>query len=153
MKLIAHRGNLKGSKPDLENHPNYLLEAVSRGFDVEIDVWWWKDEFYLGHDKPQWQLHSTELLDSSYSWCHAKNELALQMLLQRGCHCFWHQADDRVLTSLKYVWTYPGKELVTNSVCVINEKLITREEFALLKTSCVAVCSDYVELLKEYEVE
>ena len=40
MYYISHRGNLKGSKPEYENHPNYIKKALSMGYDVEIDVWY-----------------------------------------------------------------------------------------------------------------
>ena len=37
--LIAHRGNTRGPKPEKENQPEYILQAIQEGFDVEIDVW------------------------------------------------------------------------------------------------------------------
>ena len=42
MILISHRGNLKGINPQRENEPLYIVEALEKGFDVEIDVWWKK---------------------------------------------------------------------------------------------------------------
>ena len=36
---IAHRGNTRGPKPEKENQPEYILQAIQEGFDVEIDVW------------------------------------------------------------------------------------------------------------------
>lgn len=36
---IAHRGNTRGPKPEKENQPEYILQAIHEGFDVEIDVW------------------------------------------------------------------------------------------------------------------
>ena len=45
MKLISHRGNLEGRKPELENNPEYIDEALSKGYDVEIDVWWSGNSF------------------------------------------------------------------------------------------------------------
>jgi hypothetical protein len=36
---IAHRGNTRGPNPEKENHPDYILQAIREGFDVEIDVW------------------------------------------------------------------------------------------------------------------
>ena len=38
-KWIAHRGNTRGPKPEKENDPEYILQAINEGFDVEIDVW------------------------------------------------------------------------------------------------------------------
>lgn len=37
VKLIAHRGNTKGSLPKRENTVAYIEEAIENGFDVEID--------------------------------------------------------------------------------------------------------------------
>jgi hypothetical protein len=155
MRLIAHRGNVEGPRPKDENHPEYLLNAIEEGFDIEVDVWWWNDQFYLGHDQPQWKLSSNDILTSERSWCHAKNSQALEMLLRIGSHCFWHQTDDYTLTSKNYIWTYPEKQLISvdMSVCVTNEKLLSRQQFSLLKSSCIAVCSDYVKFFRNYEVQ
>jgi hypothetical protein len=56
--FISHRGNTNGPIPELENKPSYILETISKGFDVEIDVRYNKDieEFWLGHDKPQYKV-------------------------------------------------------------------------------------------------
>ena len=40
MILISHRGNINGKKPDLENKPEYIQNAIKLGYNVEIDVWW-----------------------------------------------------------------------------------------------------------------
>ena len=38
MILISHRGNINGRDEDRENHPEYIQEALDRGYDVEIDL-------------------------------------------------------------------------------------------------------------------
>ena len=38
MKFISHRGNLDGPMKEFENHPDYINDAIKKGFDVEIDV-------------------------------------------------------------------------------------------------------------------
>ena len=55
MHFISHRGNLNGPNKNLENKPNYIKEALDKGFDVEIDVWLSKEKFYLGHDEPLYE--------------------------------------------------------------------------------------------------
>ena len=73
MIYISHRGNLNG-KSDRENQPDYIEEALAQGFDVEIDVWWVGNSFYLGHDGPIYKIELKWLLDrTSKLWCHAKN--------------------------------------------------------------------------------
>jgi hypothetical protein len=51
--LIAHRGNMCG-KTKWENHPDYLLEALQAGFDIEVDVWI--------DDSQQYERYSNALL-------------------------------------------------------------------------------------------
>ena len=38
MILIAHRGNTIGPNIEKENHPDYIDEAIKKGFDVEVDI-------------------------------------------------------------------------------------------------------------------
>jgi glycerophosphoryl diester phosphodiesterase len=54
MKLIAHRGNINGPNPLRENSIDYIEEAISEGFDVEIDLRVEDNQCYLGHDDPQY---------------------------------------------------------------------------------------------------
>jgi hypothetical protein len=39
MKLIAHRGLFNGPDVNLENRPQQIETALSRGFDCEVDLW------------------------------------------------------------------------------------------------------------------
>lgn len=138
MIKIAHRGNTKGPNRELENNPGYVLRAIDAGYEVEIDVWYIDDHFFLGHDNPDYIIESSFLLNKKL-WCHAKNIQALEQLIKLGAHCFWHEEDDCTLTSKGFLWTYPGKELTEMSICVMpgdnNYKF----------TNCYGVCSDYVE--------
>ena len=61
MKLIAHRGNLNGRNLQLENSPANIMEAIWKGYDVEIDVWHVKNEFYLGHDEPLYEVDESSI--------------------------------------------------------------------------------------------
>ena len=38
MRLIAHRGNLNGPNPLVENDPQRITYCIDEGYDVEIDV-------------------------------------------------------------------------------------------------------------------
>ena len=53
MKIISHRGNLKGRNPNLENTKHYIDSALNEGFDVEVDLWKIDRNYYLGHDNPE----------------------------------------------------------------------------------------------------
>lgn len=136
--LISHRGNLNGKNVDFENHPDYIMAAINKGFDVEVDVWLYRDRLYLGHDKPQY-VTSFEFLKSDRLWCHCKNTEVIPLLLSEDIHCFYHQTDDVTLTSKNFIWTYPNKFLVPNSICVMPELGYDGD----LET-CAGICSDFI---------
>jgi hypothetical protein len=145
LKLISHRGNLNGPNKKKENSPRYILDAIHLGYDVEVDVWFYKKNYYLGHDKPTYRIES-KFLESKKIWCHAKNIEALEIMATNNrTHYFWHQKDDVTLTSKNFVWTYPGKLLIDNSICVLPEN--TAPEY-LNSLKFVGVCSDYISRYK-----
>jgi hypothetical protein len=142
MKLIAHRGNINGPNLEKENHPDYINKAIESGYDVEIDVWLINNKWYLGHNSPEYEIKYNFLFDSRF-WLHAKNGEVFDKLLKDknyNFNVFWHTTEDWVLTSKKYIWTYPNKKLFVNSICVLPE-LGYKDDLKL----CYGICSDYVE--------
>ena len=121
MILISHRGNIKEINRDRENSPKYIEEALNFGYDVEIDVWYRKNYFFLVHDLPLYKIDSNFLLNNKI-WCHAKNSEALYNLKKINAHFFWHNIDDYTITSKGYVWVYPGKKVLKGSICVLPKK-------------------------------
>jgi len=146
MIAIAHRGNLRGVVPDKENHPDYIDEAIAARYDVEIDVWCdtASSGFILGHDAPQYPIDVEFLKRRMKSlWCHAKDKVALQGLLNVGMHCFFHETDAMVLTSKQFIWTYPG-QCAHNAIAVLPE---TASHYIPLD-GCVGICSDVIEMYR-----
>jgi hypothetical protein len=140
MKYISHRGNLTEVNPARENSPDYLLEAIAADFDVEVDVWFVDGKIMLGHDAPTYEVDLNFIKNERF-WCHAKNAEALEFMLANSVHCFWHENDQRVLTSRGYVWTYPYKQIINNAVVVILDKEL---DYAYVSRA-VAVCGDFVQ--------
>ena len=142
-KLISHRGNISGPNISLENDPTYILEALSLGYDCEVDIWLVEKELYLGHDEPTYKT-SIEFLSMHEEslWVHCKNFEALEYFNEKKqLNYFWHQEDNFTLTSKGYIWTYPGNVIGDNSVIVDNEKKVSAYK-------CFGLCSDYVEMYK-----
>jgi hypothetical protein len=111
MKFISHRGNVDGPNEDKENHPDYINDALGIGYDVQF-------------------------------WLHAKNGEAFYKLLNDknyNFNVFWHTTEDWILTSKKYIWTYPNKKLFTNSICVLPELGFDGD-----LSICYGICTDYV---------
>ena len=137
MVLISHRGNIQGKSPGLENMPEYINDTLNKGYHVEIDVWY-KNGFYLGHDNPQYNVKPNFLAQDKI-WCHAKNiEAIIEMSKYPKIHYFWHQEDDITLTSKGYIWAYPGKQPIKDSIAVMPE--IYNDNL----DKCIGICSDYI---------
>jgi hypothetical protein len=147
MILISHRGNTLGPNPERENHPEYILEAIQAGYDVEIDVWFKDNKFMLGHDEPQYEF-PFELIDQFYPklWIHCKNVDALSKLNELDpngskVNYFWHESDLGVLTSKGYIWS---TNLINNGILVMPETFNTEPI-----PSASGICSDYIQNYKK----
>ena len=155
MKLIAHRGNIDGPDYSKENNPDYIEQAISQGFDVEIDLRYSSldKNLYLGHDEPTYKINWFWLGKyKDYLWIHCKNIEALYEFSHgtSGFNYFWHQNDDYTLTSRNYIWTYPGKPYTSKSVIVMPEWNKNVNEFVDLRAyDCFGVCSDYINMLSD----
>lgn len=142
MIYIAHRANYIRKNLSTENTINQINYCLSLGVNVEIDVWYTENSWWLGHDKPQYPIDKQFLFNNKL-WCHAKNNDAFfQMINQKNIHCFWHETDAYTLTSSGYIWAYPGAKLNNQSICVLPEKcLYTTDELQ----HCAGICSDEIE--------
>tara|TARA_R100001509_G_scaffold25136_2_gene13184 strand:- start:1620 stop:2066 length:447 start_codon:yes stop_codon:yes gene_type:complete len=144
MILISHRGNIDGPNPGNENKPSYILDAIVKGYEVEVDFWFSNNKFYLGHDEPQYDI-PIEWLENNYRklWIHCKNVDAISKLheLDRGgfyLNYFWHENDKVTLTSQGYIWAYPGVKC-SNGIAVMPE---LNKNF--LPKDVLGICSDYI---------
>ena len=142
MIYISHRGNISGPNEKFENKIDYIQNALDKGYDVEVDVRFENDSFFLGHDYNQVEVDKNFLLNKKI-WCHAKTKDALSALEKIKAHHFWHQEDDYTITSKGFIWTYPGKSLLTSSICVLPEIANYKE------INCQGICSDYIERYKK----
>lgn len=145
MKLISHRGNIDGPNPLLENNPEYINTAIDLGYDVEIDIWYYNNMLYSGHDEPQYLIDFTWLATCiDKLWIHCKNIEAVVFFTQHeySYNYFWHDNDVVTLTSQKFIWAYPGNQPISNSIAVLPE--INNDDI----TRCIGICTDYI---KRYE--
>lgn len=142
MKLISHRGNLEGRIPSMENHPDYIIKSIKLGYDVEIDLRYINNKFYLGHDNPEYEIdvewikkHSTNL------WVHCKNLQCVSKLYREkySLNYFWHEQDKVTLTSMGYIWAYPGLQKIKGSIAVLPE--LYNDDI----TDCIGLCSDFIK--------
>ena len=146
MIYISHRGNINGKNETLENKPSYIDDAISNGYDVEIDVWWFDNQLWLGHDKPQYSVDFRWFRDRlSKLWVHCKNVDSIVYFKECGypINYFWHENDTVTLTSLNHIWAYPGKQPINKSISVMPE--IYNDDV----TQCIGICSDVISKYKK----
>lgn len=159
MRFIAHRGNTTGPNPHSENNPDYIHDVLTKGYDVEVDLWYKPfNGFFFGHDSAQYAVTDADWKDferyKDKMWLHAKNADALEAALfgagMKGYHVFWHQNDDFTITNTGQVWTYPGKPLMQNAVWVLPE---TAPAFSIGEAEIkeyygYGICSDYIRNIR-----
>lgn len=137
--LISHRGNINGRIEESENDPLYINDTLSMGYDVEIDVWYYKDSWFLGHDSPTYSIEFGFFeKNKDRLWIHAKNIQAVERLSVTKLHWFWHQKDTITLTSWGFIWAYPGNQPILNSIAVLPEIQNDKVD------NCLGICSDHI---------
>ena len=105
MKIISHRGNIRGPVLDKENRPSYIDCAIGSGYDVEIDVRYSEGSLWLGHDEPQYRIDHTWIEKrKAYLWLHCKDyESALECQKYQS---FCHSADPFIFTTTGHIWMH-----------------------------------------------
>lgn len=142
MRFIAHRGNVKGPKPEWENKKSYIRQALQLGFDVEIDVSYIDGKLFLGHDEPGEEV-SLEYLSSSSLWVHAKTAATFAYLTGFSeINTFLQSEEAIVVSSRQYLWNHSKcTDFTPRSVAVV---LDYDKEFLSKYVKISGVCSDYV---------
>lgn len=157
--LIAHRGLMDGPDRDKENTVIAITSARNEGYDVEIDVWYHDQSWWLGHDGPttpvdlEWLIEVDAdqhgCLDQHHAWIHAKSIQTLYQLQMHKWpgHVFFHENDPVVLTSSNHIWTFPGQELTPFSICVMPENTDAINHCAELNV--YGFCSDWIHKISK----
>lgn len=137
MNIISHRGNLEGSHPASENTIKQINYALSKGFDVEVDVVFCGTHYVLGHDVGQ-EFLPNYLLNDTRIWFHAKTTSTLLELIKINKRAFYHTDENVVLTSKNDLWyhpTFPAHE----GYAVLPEDRNDEN----IASSTIGICTDF----------
>ena len=147
-RFICHRGNLTQKFVPDENKPELLERRIREGYDVELDIWYHNDGYWLGHDEPQYEVSFEWLMkDAAAKYIHCKNGATFEHLLNRCgneayiANLFYHTNEDYALTSRGHVLVLPGKPLLTGSINMMPEMATQRRPDSEWKKT-FALCSD-----------
>jgi hypothetical protein len=164
MNIISHRGNLTGPNHRSENTESYLIQALNKSFDIEFDVWYTENKFWLGHDFPVnvFSLDTLVYWSSKYFdrkfYVHCKNILALENIVKLekvNIIPFFHDSDQCILLKTGKIWVHPKAVHnvfdKTNSIAVVSscKKLNCDVELNLDFSDFYGVCTDYPSVVLE----
>ena len=117
MKLISHRGNIRGPISDKENRPSYIDCALGNGYDVEIDVRIIDNELWLGHDKPQYKItHKWLDCRKDNLWIHCKDLETAKKCWEYQSFC--HTSDPYTYTSTGKIWLHDLSMKIDDDVII-----------------------------------
>lgn len=116
MYLISHRGNILGVDEQKENKPFQVAEVIRLGFHCWVDVWWYKEQFWLGTEKPKYPIKPS-FINMFALWSNAMDfQTLLKLKDYRSPHCFF----------------YKGEPLHTDTDHIITDTLIEGYEYKTL---------------------
>ncbi len=146
MIIIAHRGNIQGPVPHLENDPSYINQALELGYSSEIDLWFHEGKLSLGHDEPEYVITMDWLTTRSRKlYIHAKDLNTIEFLKNKapGLNFFFHGNDDCTITSRGDIWVHPNSKPIRGSIFVMPE-LSKFTPTEIKEAGCFGVCTDFV---------
>mgnify|MGYP000680418704 CR=1 len=160
MRIISHRGNLTGPNVDKENTESYLLAALGCEYDIEFDLWYFADKFWLGHDQPTHSFSFDHILtwSAKYSnqkfYVHCKNMWALEKMtgeLPSNVIPFFHDIDQCILLRDGYIWVHPNaiasSSIKDKSIAVFSACKTAHYDiyYDLNFRNYYGICTDYPE--------
>lgn len=145
--LIAHRGNLNGPNPELENTPAYI-ESALENYACEIDLWVARGKLMLGHDIPS-ILIDPNFLHRPALFVHCKNREAFIYMstlrqtlnFEKMPTYFVHDREEFVFTSKGHLWCFPSEKAIQYGINLMPEiHHLSPESLAASE----GICSDYI---------
>jgi hypothetical protein len=155
VKIISHRGNVygPGSQCELEN----VEFALSKKYDVEIDVRVIEDKFFIGHDRALYEMPKEWLMSSTSCrlWFHAKDEKTFEILKNYDVHSFIHDQEPFVhlhtaLDTNGFYWLHPHFNQILHERLNFNDIVLDIAGYPRIQKDKLskfpfAICTDWCD--------
>jgi len=143
MIIISHRGNVSGRNKDLENEPKHCHRLLHSKRQVEVDVWYYNNSWYLGHDSPHYEI-DLDFITLPGLWLHAKNLDAAAALRCLGVNYFCHSDDDYAVTSMGYLWVHQKFNITecSNHALSLSVVVLPLNVDKSVLNKCYGICVD-----------
>ena len=152
-QIISHRANIFGPDLSTENRPDIIDSTINKGFNVEIDVRFQDNNFYLGHDDLEYKVNLLWLIERRESLLfHCKDLESMHQLSNCAYKLkyFGHKKDAFTLINGGLLWV-DDLSLRLNNKCIIP--LITKKDIdKWVKNNNIndiaGICTDFPVYLK-----
>ena len=143
MKFISFRGNIDGARPAFENNPQYIDIALQYGYYVFIDVWYEKDQFWLGNKVKQYPIFEGFLEQENYI-CNPKTWQTFDKLFgNEHIHTLWNDIDYYTITNRGWMWAHEHAENYSENT------IITHFDDMQDIPNVAGICSNYIRNIKQ----
>lgn len=140
--LISNRGNLNGINNQRENSPDYVKEALDKGYYVVVDVWAIGKHLAIGTHYAQ-HVVSIDFLQNPRIFARTNNVSTLTSLLESKVHCFLNIQDS--LTNGGLLWRgYPTLEVTPRCIVYMPEWMLG-DINKVHDVICTGICSNFIE--------
>ena len=140
MRLIAKRGQFSGPNKQTENTKAQIQLALSKGYDVELDVILTDNGLFLGHDGPKERLLYDGFLDGPKIWTHCKSRRTYDHLIKSPfIKAFCHEEEDLAyINQMQFKWNHArlGKNVYQKTDSGWKKVGLYRDNFQLLNVFC-----------------
>ena len=146
MILISHRGNIDTVNLERENTKSYIQEAIDLGYDVEIDVRYNNNKFWLGHDEPDHEVDIEWLTKRKNNlWIHCKDFLSLAKLINSDLRIFYHQDENHtIIGNTKAIWSHDIDDANHQSIIPLID-IDSVNSFKNFNQKYYGICSDFIK--------
>ena len=141
MLYISNLGNTKGRDVIEEGGLPIIVDALNRGFCVNINLWKLPKSFAVGVDYPMEEVDPDFLSGNKEKLLlRAMNIESLKWMLENGYHCYWREKDDFTVSSHGFILSF-GVAVIPHSI-VMNPELCLVDD--LRDKNLVGICSDFI---------
>lgn len=115
MLIVAQKGLVYGPDAEVENSPELLENTMSSDILCHCDIWWYKEKWWLGEYRPQYQI-SEKWLETyrSFLFLHIRNYQGISKI------CEYNE---------KYTWF----SLFNNKICTASNGHLIATDFLGVK--------------------
>ena len=145
--LISHRGNIEGINLEREDSPEYVQEALKKGYHCMVDVWLVGGQHVALGTEAAYFPTTIEFLKDQRIICNARSPEALEFLLRNEVHCFTLSETSFTLTNGGLIWVKPGGTITPRGVITMPEWTLP-DVSVVASLPCAGICSNQIGQIK-----